>query len=102
MLGIFGKPEGEAEIRSDIDKKIAETEEAFRVARVIYDRFGLPDGDYYTSFENFCGFTEIWNSQGRIQGKLQLKLIRMQLNIIHKQRMIIVSNLIKQYGRPNE
>lgn len=104
MFGLFGKSEDESEIRREIDKKIAETEEAYRVARSIYDTFGLPDGDYYTAYESFSNFVEMWvmNDFGRRNSKLQLKLIRKSLNAIHTQRMFIASNLTKQYGYPNK
>ena len=40
------------------------TEKAFNVARTIYDRFGLPDGDYYTAYEGFSNFVEMWSLGG--------------------------------------
>jgi len=104
MFGMFGKSENEAEICQDINKKIAETEEAFRISRNIYDIFGLPDGDYYVALKNFGDFVQMWeirNSTIR-QSKLQLKLVRSQLNLLHKGRMFIASNLIEKYGHPNE
>ena len=102
MFGIFGKSEDEAEIRFDIEKKIEETEEAFRVSRAIYDKFELYDGDYYTAREAFNKFTSTWNWQSQNLGKIQLKLIRAKLSLIHKSRLFIASNLINQYGRPDE
>jgi hypothetical protein len=104
MFGLFGKSENETEIRHEIDKKIAETKEAFQVSRSIYDTFGLPDGDYYTAFEGFSEFVDMWvmNGFGQRNSKLQLKLIRKSLNTLHKQRTLIASNLTKQYGYPDK
>ena len=104
MFGIFGKSENEADICRDISEKIAETEEAFRVARSIYDTFGLPDGDYYTAYQSFSNFVDMWvmNHFGKRNSKLQLSLIRKSLNVMHKQRMFITSNLTKQYGNPDD
>jgi hypothetical protein len=104
MFGMFGKSENEAEICQDINKKIIETQEAFRVSRNIYDTFGLPDGDYYVALKTFGDFVEMWDISNYTirHSKLQLKLVRSQLNLLHKGRMVIVSNLIEKYGRPNE
>lgn len=104
MFGMFGKSENEAEICQDINKKITETQEAFRVSRNIYDTFGLPDGDYYVALKTFGDFVEMWDISNYTirHSKLQLKLVRSQLNLLHKGRMVIVSNLIEKYGRPNE
>ena len=99
-----GKSENEAEIRLEIGEKIAETEEAFRVARSIDDTSGLPDGDYYTAYQSFNNFVDMWviNDFGKRNSKLQLNLIRNSLSVIHKQRMFITSNLTKQYGNPDD
>jgi hypothetical protein len=100
MFGIFGPSETESEIRSEITKKIDETERAFRVARAIYDHHGLPDGDYHTAYEEFCNFRLMW--KGTYGGsKLQLKLIRSSLNKLHKLRMLTASNLAQKYGNPD-
>ena len=103
MFGIFGKSESEVEICQDINKKIEETKEAFRISRDIYDSFGLPDGDYYVALKNFGDFVQMWdgsNSSVR-NSKLQLKLIRTQLGLVHKGRILIASNLINKYGHPD-
>lgn len=104
MFGLFGNSESEADICRDIRKKIVETEKAFNVARTIYDRFGLPDGDYYTAYEGFSNFVEMWSLGGSGAGnsKLQLKIIRGKLNLIHGARMLIASNLKKKFDDPDE
>lgn len=100
MFGIFGTSETESDIRSEITKKIEEIEKAFRVTRAVYDKHGLPDGDFHTAFEEFCNFRHMWG--GAYGGsKLQLKLIRSGLNKLHKQRLLIASNLTQKYGYPD-
>jgi hypothetical protein len=103
MFGMFGKSENEAEICRDIGRKIVETEEAFRVSRNIYDNFKLPDGDYYVSLKSFSDFVQMWEVSNSVlrHSKLQLKLIRAQLDLLHNARMTIAYNLVKKYGHPD-